>query len=164
MMKKTLTLILFLFSVVGIAQDLETIRSQYPKATEDSELTDQLYKELSEVSENDVVLSAYKGAVSALKANFAKGLSNKKDYFKEGASLLDNAVVADPENAEIRYLRLSVQENAPLIVGYRGNINEDKEVIKNQYSSLKSNSLKSVIKGFVETSSHFDESEKAEFK
>jgi len=164
MMKKLLLPVLFLFSVLGFSQDLETIRAQYPKAKDSSEITDQLYEELSEVPEDQVVLSAYKGAVSALKADFAKGVGKKINFIKEGANLLDNAVAAEPDNVEVRYLRLTVQENAPAIVGYHGNIDDDKEVIKKNYSAIKSDSLKTVIKGFVEISSNFDESEKAEFQ
>src|SRR5699024_3692328 len=107
MMKKLLLPVLFLFSVLGFSQDLETIRAQYPKAKDSSEITDQLYEELSEVPEDQVVLSAYKGAVSALKADFAKGVGKKINFIKEGANLLDNAVAAEPDNVEVRYLRLT---------------------------------------------------------
>lgn len=164
MVQKTFLALLILVSFVSHSQDLETIRSKYPKAKDSSEITDQMYEELSGVSGENHVLSAYKGAISALKADFAKGIRNKTDFFKEGSELLDQAVAAEPQNVEIRYLRLTVQENAPRIVGYHGNIDEDKEVIKSNFHSLKSDSLKSVIRGFIEISSNFDEDEKAEFR
>lgn len=164
MFQKLVLPVILLFSVIGISQNLETIRAQYPKAKDDSELTNHLYEELAGVSESDVVLSAYKGAISSLKADFARRIRDKKEYFKEGAALLDHAVAADPENIEVRYLRLTVQENAPAIVGYRGNIDEDKEIIKKNFASVKSESLKSVIKGFVAISSHFDEVERETFQ
>lgn len=164
MVQKFFLVLLILLPFVSNSQNLEFIRSQYPKAKESSELTDQLYHELSGISEEINVLAAYKGAVSALKADFAKGIRNKKEFIKEGTKLLDHAVAAEPENVEIRYLRLTVQENAPKIVGYHGNIDEDKEVIKNRFHSLESDSLKAVIRGFIEISSSFDKDEKSEFQ
>lgn len=164
MVQKAFLILLILLPFVSNSQNLESIRSQYPKAKESSEITDRMYEELSGVSGENHVLSAYKGAISALKADFAKGIKNKKDFFKEGAELLDQAVAAEPENVEIRYLRLTVQENAPKIVGYHGNIDEDKEVIKNRFHNLESDSLKAVIRGFIKISSNFDKDEKSEFQ
>src|SRR5690554_5538712 len=97
-----------LISGFAFSQDLESIRVQYPQAINDVALTKTLYETLSDVSETDAVLLAYKGAVATLKANFAKKIKDKKAFFTEGAQLIEAAVRAEPQNIEIRYIRLKI--------------------------------------------------------
>jgi hypothetical protein len=153
--------IIFFISISSNAQDLNEIRSEYSKAYQNAEITAKLDGELADItSSNKAVLLAYKGAVSTLKAKFTKSKSDKKEYFKEGVSLLESAIMADPSNIEIRYLRMSVQENSPKFLGYHKNIGDDKEFILKNYANNSSSSLKSLIKDFVLKSENFDEAEK----
>ena len=162
---KYLIIIVFLISAAGTAQDLNGIRAAYPKAVESAEITAQLDGELAKInSSNKPVLLAYKGAVSTLKAKFAKSRSDKKEFFKEGVSLIESAVKADPSNVEIRYIRMSVQENSPRFLGYHKNIAEDKEYILKDYKSISSADLKKLVKDFVLKSENFDDSEKKSFQ
>ncbi len=161
---KFLIIIVFLISAAGTAQDLNGIRSAYPKAVESAEITAQLDGELAKVnSSNKPVLLAYKGAVSTLKAKFAKARIDKKEFFKEGISLIESAVKADPSNVEIRYIRMSVQENSPRFLGYHKNIAEDKEFILKDYKTISSSDLKKLVKDFVLKSENFLETEKTGF-
>lgn len=161
---KYLLIIVFLISAAGTAQDLNRIRSAYPKAVESAEITDQLDGELAKVnSSNKPVLLAYKGAVSTLKAKFAKTKKEKKEYFKEGTSWIESAIRAEPSSIEIRYIRMSVQENSPKFLGYHKNLEEDKAFVLKNYSSISSTELKNVIKDFVLKSENFSETEKAGF-
>ena len=156
--------ILFFVSILGNAQDLKTIRSQYPNAVESADITSKLDGELAKVNfSGNTVLIAYKGAVSTLKAKFTKKKSDKKDYFKEGIFLLESAVKIDPSNIEIRYIRLSVQENSPKFLGYHKNLKEDKEFILSNMADISSKELKNTIKDFVLKSENFSETEKAGF-
>ena len=158
---KYLFFIALFVSIVGNAQDLKEIRSQYPNAVESSEITAKLDGELAKVSfSNKPVLLAYKGAVSTLKANFSKSKKEKKEFFKEGVSLIESAIKAEPSNIEIRYIRLSVQENSPKFLGYHKNIGDDKEFILKNYANDSSKSLKTLIKDFVLKSENFNDSEK----
>lgn len=162
---KYLIIIVFLISAAGTAQDLNGIRSAYLKAVESAEITAQLDGVLAKInSSNKPVLLAYKGAVSTLKAKFAKSRSDKKEFFKEGVSLIESAVKADPSNVEIRYIRMSVQENSPRFLGYHKNIAEDKEYILKDYKSISSADLKKLVKDFVLKSENFDDSEKKSFQ
>jgi len=153
--------IAFFVSIVCNAQDLNTIRTQYPKAVESAEITNKIDAELLGVgAKSKPTLLAYKGAVSTLKAKFAKTKKEKKEYFKEGISLIESALITDPSNIEIRYIRLTVQENSPKFLGYHKNIVDDKEFILKNYANNSPNSLKSLIKDFIMGSDNFDESEK----
>ncbi|KAG1647290.1 hypothetical protein GQR58_030719 [Nymphon striatum] len=92
--------ILFLFvSTLGISQELKELRVDYPKANLDKEITNTLYETLSSITKEDnKTIVAYKGSIATLKARFAKGIRDKKRFFKEGAELLEFAITSEPKN------------------------------------------------------------------
>ncbi len=115
---KVLFSILFFVSFVSNSQDLKEIRSQYPQAVKSAEITSELNETLSAVkSSSKPVLLAYKGAVLTLSAKFAKSKKDKKEFFKEGVSLIENAIKADNSNIEIRYIRMSCAGKLASIFG-----------------------------------------------
>src|SRR5690606_25816949 len=126
---KYLFFIIFFASFISNAQDLKEIRAEYPIAVENAETANKLAADLLKVNATKPILVAYNGAVSTLKAKFAKEKNEKKEFFKEGVSLIESAVTAEPSNIEIRYIRLSVQENSPKFLGYHKNIEQDKEFV-----------------------------------
>lgn len=165
MCKKLFIFCALFVSLVASAQDLKEIRSQYPEAVVSSETTNKLSEELSNVnSGSNATLLAYKGAALILKAKYSKSKKEKKEFFKEGVSLIEDALKVDNSNLEIRYLRLSVQENSPRFLGYHINIEEDKNFILDNFSNLSSKELKEIVKDYVLESKSFDENEKSEFK
>jgi|SRR5690606_1231608 len=156
--------ILFFVAIVGNAQDLKEIRTQYPQAVGNAEIAAKLNNELASITKSSQSeLQAYKGAVLTLKAKFAKSRSDKKDFFKEGTSFIESAAKAAPSNIEVRYIRLGVQENSPKFLGYHKNIEADKGFILKNYKSISSKELKEIVKDFVLKSESFSENEKLEF-
>lgn len=142
--------------------DLEAIRSAYKTASEDKEKAEAFYNKLEKVSNTDKVeLVAYKASAMTLKAKFAKGLKNKKEGFIEGVTLLEETIKKDPNNIELRLIRLSIQENTPGILGYKSEIKTDKDFILKQYNSIKSSTLKEYIKDYIAQSKKFSAEEKS---
>lgn len=80
--------------------------------------------------------NAFTGVLNMRKAEFAKGLKHKLDLFKSGGTLLEDEIAKNKTNAEYRFLRLIMQENAPAILNYNDNIEEDAKIIKASYSKL----------------------------
>ncbi len=161
---KLLFLMLFFISSVSAQPDLVQLRTDYPKAVSSEELTLKLYKNLSGVTKTDSkTLLVYKGAVLTLMAKFSKSKKDKKEFFKEGVSLIESAAKAEPSNIEIRYIRMSVQENSPKFLGYHKNIEEDKKFILENYKTTNSKIEKMLVKAFVLQSEIFEVSEKAIF-
>lgn len=160
-----LLLVLFLcISSFCVSQELKELRVNYPKANLQEDITNSLYQQLSTVSKQDnKTLVAYKGAVATLKAKYAKGFGSKKKFFKEGAELLESAINSEPKNLEIRCLRLGVQENSPKIVGYKSNIEEDKQFLIDHYSTVTNADIRKFVKGYVLLSKAFSETEKQLF-
>ncbi len=165
-MKRKLSIfIALLVTFYASSQDLNQIRAQYPNAVDSAEITSQLDTEISKVENPEKpVLIAYKGAITTLTGKFAKGISEKVRLFKQGVSLIENAIAADASNIEIRYIRMSVQENAPRILGYHNHIDEDKAFILKSYGNISSKELKDIIKDFILHSKNFSEKERSNFK
>lgn len=147
-----------------VSADISELRRTYPKANASEQVTDELFTKLSPISKtDDAVLVAYKGAVSTLKAKYAQGLRNKKDFFKSGAELIEYAVATQPKNIEIRCIRLGVQENSPKVVGYKENIEEDKGFLLYYFEDVSSEEIREFVKNYALQSSVFDASEKQLF-
>ncbi|MCJ7465184.1 MAG: hypothetical protein MUO53_00650 [Maribacter sp.] len=144
--------------------DIMQLRENYPKANASAEITNAMYNELALVTKSDkTILVAYKGAIATLMAKFAKGIRNKEEFFKSGSELLEYSVETDPQNIEIRCLRLSVQENSPKIVDYKGKIEEDKQFIIDNFKNTPSMEVKEFVKKYVLQSTIFSESERQLF-
>ncbi len=162
-MKSIPTVFAILALFVG-TPDLMQLRETYPQANNSAEITNALHDELAVVTKEDqAVLVAYKGAITTLMAKFSKGIKNKMEFFKSGSELLEFAVTNDPENIEIRCLRLGVQENSPKIVDYKGKIQEDKQFIIDNFKNTKTEEIKEFVKKYVLQSTLFSETERQLF-
>ena len=128
----------FLLVLFFFISNVEEIRKLYIKAYDSETSSKEFAKKMEGVSvEGNIVLSAYKGASLAMISKYEKKVGQKIKTFKEGAKLIESSITSQPENVELRMIRLSVQENVPKIVKYNKNIAEDKEMIlKKIYISL----------------------------
>ncbi len=141
--------------------DLPKVRTAYIEASENEAATKALHEDLVSVAKtDDKTLVAFKGAATTMMAKYAKGIRDKKNFFKEGAELLEFAITSEPENVEIRCIRLSVQENVPKITGYTKNIDEDKQFILDNFKSISNTNSKDFVKGYISKSEAFNESER----
>src|SRR5690606_27962136 len=87
------------------AQDLTDIRLLYKDATQSKEQAEAFYEPLKDVTQADKpVLVAYKGAGMMLLARYEK-LTERGQKVKDAAQWIEQAVAAEPENAEIRLIR-----------------------------------------------------------
>jgi hypothetical protein len=77
--------------------------------------------------------------------------------------LIEYAVASEPNNIEIRMIRLSVQENVPMIVNYRGKKKEDKKFLLDHYKE-QTEAMKIYIGDFISQSKTFTQTEKQSIK
>lgn len=162
-MKSIFLIIGFLF-ISLLTPDLSDVREAYRNAANTREKAEKLYQKLNSITETDGnLLLAYKGAASTIMAKYAKGVKVKTAYFKEGKRLIEQAIEATPESVELRYIRLSVQENAPKIVRYKQHIAQDKQFILDNFKTIQEAETKQYVKGFVSQSTSFSEAEKQLF-
>ena len=136
---------------VGLyAQDLTAIRLLYKDATQSKAQAEAFYTPLKAVTRADKpVLVAYKGAGLMLLARYEK-LKDRGPKVKEGVQWVEQAVAAEPENAEIRLIRLSIQEHLPRFLKYHQNIEEDRSFVQQALPTIKEESLTAMINGYFE--------------
>lgn len=141
--------------------DLEALRNSYAKANESTANTEKFIEIADKQSGSDPVSVGYKAAAKIMEAKVSKG--NRKALVKTGATRLEGVIKSNPNNAELRLIRLSVQENIPKIVGYRGSLKDDKAFLLNNYSK-QNTALKNYIKRFAMQSKTITEAERAALK
>lgn len=160
-MKLIFTLMFTFFSF--FQSDLETLRNSYSKANSSNENAKNFIALAEKKSSSDPVISAYKSASKILEAKVTTEKNKRKSFVKSGATTLESLIASNPNNAELRVIRMSVQENIPKIVGYNKNLKEDKTFLINNYSKQNAD-LKSYIKQFAGQSKTMTATEKASFK
>ena len=134
----------------GRAQDLDALRLLYRDATQSEEKAQAFYTPLADVSKSDKpVLVAYKGAALALLARYEK-LTARGPKVKEAVPWIEQAVNDDPNNPEIRLIRLSVQEHLPKFLKYNSNIEDDRQFIQQTLPSINDTGLSAMINGYFE--------------
>lgn len=95
---------------------------------------------------------AYEGALLMKKSGLLKGHAKQKlSIFKSGKTKLESSIIKEPKNAEFRFLRLIIQENAPKLVKYNQDIKEDVEMIKEHYKKFPTY-LQQIIADYSKTS------------
>ena len=148
---------LILFFQSGI----ESLRESYAKASSSNTNTEAFINTAEKTAGSDAVILGYKAAAKIMEAKITK--NNRKALVKSGASSLEAVIKSNPNNAELRLIRMSIQENIPKIVGYRGSLKDDKVFLINNYSKQNS-ALKNYIKKFAAQSKTMTAAEKANFK
>ena len=153
-----------IFCVLALISNLEVseVRTWYKKAVQSESEAFALYDKLEEVSVNDEkVLVGYKGALRAITAKYAKEVKTKKEQFKEGVSLIEYALSEEPENIELRFIRLTIQQNSPKFLKYKKSIDDDKSFIFSNLKGISNAHLKKSIEEYILYSKNFSEEEKA---
>lgn len=79
---------------------------------------------------------AFEGTLLMKKAGLASGTGKKLKLFKAGRGKLESVITKENKNVELRFLRLMIQEHAPGILNYNGQIDEDSQMVKSGYKSL----------------------------
>lgn len=159
-MKLLVPILLFFLST----PDLSEVRKIYPNAAKTETAAKEFTsKMLALTDDSNKTLWAYKGAAYTLVAKFADNIPDKLSNFKEGAKLIDASAASEPNNIEIRMIRLSVQENVPRIVNYRRNREEDIDFILAHYKEQKG-TLREYIRVFIQQSKSFTPAEKQNAK
>lgn len=157
-------LVFLLYSLSLFGPNLDEIRKNYPLANENQEAALKMYTAISGITDNDKpILIAYKGGLSTILAKHSNSIKDKKRFFKEGVALLELAVEKDNDNIEIRCIRLGVQENSPRFLKYKDAIESDKQFILDNFSSETSPEIQAFVRGYVQLSEAFSDSEKQLF-
>ena len=132
-------IISFLLLIQGVyANSIEIVRDNYANAINDKNICAEMIEYLQN-NKSETLNLAYLGAYQAVMANHVINPISKLKYFNQGKENLEKAIAKANTNAEMRYLRLSIQKNIPKFLKYSAHIQEDTEYISKHRNMIKSN-------------------------
>lgn len=141
-----------LFSNVCFAQEalLDSVRKNIREVFQSESICFEYYESLEsvDVAQNNT-LKAYKGAVELGMARHHPNPFKKMGFFSDGKDNLDEAVNADYENIELRFLRLTIQTYLPSFLGYSGDIESDKNFVLSNLEKTNNPTFQNKVKGFI---------------
>lgn len=147
-MKFIVIIILFLSS----SNDLKLMRNEFNQINKSEEAVVKL-KQLSTTTKevSDALKLAYYAAAEMTSAKYKLNPASKISAFNSGKKILETAIAKDANNIEIRYIRFTIQSNAPSILGYNKNTTDDKNFIFKNLQGIK----KTDIELFANISAYF---------
>ncbi|WP_162052745.1 hypothetical protein [Pontibacter pamirensis] len=144
--------------------NVSKLRLQYLQASKEEAVAKQFHKKMSAYSENDPLLLAYKAASEAVMAKYVWNPYSKLKQVRTANAIFEDAVALDKDNAEIRFLRFTLQHYVPRYLNLSGQVEEDKDLIisslQDYPNSGMSKPLARTIRDFMLTKDHCTEAEK----
>lgn len=93
-------------------------RLEFQKAIEDEELCLEFIKKLDNIGQDDYMYRAYRAAAVMSLSKFTVFPTDKLNYFFKGKAEIELAVEEMPNNVELRFLRLAIQDYIPGFLFY----------------------------------------------
>ena len=109
---------------------LDSLRTYYLTVVTNKESCIKWMESAEKLQESNPIFKAYLGYIQTVRANHVINPINKLKTFNEGKSNIEKAIKLDSNCVEIRFLRLSVQKNAPNFLNYNQHIQADMQYIK----------------------------------
>lgn len=100
-------------------------------------------------SDSDLNKKGYQGIAYLMNSKYGYNPIKKLKTFKKGKTLLDEAIIEDELNLELRFYRMSVQMNVPKILNYQKNIKEDKTIILDHLQTIEDEELLKMIRSYL---------------
>lgn len=101
----------------------------------------------------DPTVKGYQYVMLFLWADFYINPIRKWRCFNKGIEKLDQLIESNSNNTELRFLRLTIQENVPFFLAYNKNIKEDKWFIYNNLRGVLDEDLKERITYYLRNNS-----------
>ncbi len=150
-MKILKLLLIILFTQVLQGQNIKDYRILLQKGEKSEKAAIQLIEQ-SQSAFSETKQPIFGGFLAVGNFFMAKHIFNpmkKMSFFNEGKRTMDQAVNSDPQNLEIRLMRLITQESVPKFLGYYQNIEEDRTLLIKEYKNTPDNDLKIYIKDYL---------------
>ena len=149
-MRVLIFLFLFVAGSFNVADpDIEQIRALSEKAPLDEDACELLIEILEPYDTSRPLLYGYKGIATMIMAKHVFSPFKRLSYFNKGKEMLAEAILADPSNVELRYLRFSAQTKAPGFLGYKDHLDEDRIFLIKNLPTFEQGEMKTKIKQFL---------------
>ena len=140
------------------------LRPMYLEASENEKEAMSFNRQMRLYEGNNPLIIAYKGASEAVMAKHVWNPYHKLRQLKSAASHFEQAIQLNPKNAEIRFLRFTVEHYVPRYLNMSENIEADKKIILNSLvnhpTSGMPEDLARTIRDFMLSKDHSTEDEK----
>lgn len=153
-------LLLLPLLAAGAEWNMVTIRNLYYQAAASKADSDKFKAALNAIPNPNTSIKGYIAVSHMIEAKHLFNPSSKLSAFNNGKTQLENMIKSDPENLELRFLRIGVQTNTPSFLGYSSQIQTDKKIILSKYATHTDADLKRRIREFMLTSGICTEEEK----
>lgn len=163
MMRKCFYIVLFQVvatatALFGQKLPLAEIRKDFKVGHKNGELCKKHLKALEEHADCPVE-RGYEAAYHMFMAKHTANPFKKMSYFKNGKKMLEEEIASNPDEIELRYIRLCIQYYTPSFLGYRSNIDEDKCFLLNNLHKLEDQETKRLIYTYLEGAKMYSEEE-----
>ena len=163
--KWTTLVVLVLVAVPYLhAQHLEQevlveLRQNLSGAFQDEVVANRLFEKVKNQKFTSPELMAYVGGVWIAQSRHVF-LFDKMRHFNKGTEILDAAIRTKPHDVEMRFLRMTIQINAPGFLNYSDALEEDKSYVLQHYATAP-RAMQQKILDFIGKSEAFSTTEKA---
>lgn len=138
-MKFIFCLLFFFCTIIARAQiNLDEIRSNYTIALFEKSICIKMIKVLS-TQKSQAIYLGYLGGFQTIMAKHYSNPFSKLKTFNQGKANIESAILKDNKDVELKYIRYSVQKNAPRILGYFDNLEMDRKCLEENKCEIKSN-------------------------
>ena len=149
---RALLTIFILWSTTTVAQDqlLANIRQNIGEVFKTDTVCKRMLAafEKTDISKSNLLLG-YKGAVELGMGRHDPNVFKKMSWFGDGKEHLEKSIANDPQNLELRFLRLTIQTNMPAFLGYSENKEKDKAFVIENLEKAPSEEFKKRVRGFI---------------
>lgn len=135
-MRLIITVFFLILTFFIEAQSLSDVRSQFHAAVLDSDNTKKFYDYMAKIENPSVTVEAYQAVSEALLAQVIWNPFKKLSQVMKYDELMSAAIVKDPKNVEIRFLRLAIEYNLPSFLGISTHLEEDIDHIVGNLSNV----------------------------
>ena len=150
---KYILVLLFFVNFTNAQSDVKDIRKIFLLSSDSQLKCSQLNKMTSEKVNESPIYRSYNIVSKIIESKYLINPLKKVKVFKENTKRLDSLLVIYPKILEIRFLRYSIQSNAPKILGYTNFVSEDYEFIMKNISYADED-LKKIIMSFMSKFKH----------
>ncbi|HMR20247.1 MAG TPA: hypothetical protein PKA53_13170 [Sphingobacterium sp.] len=144
----------------GQTINLDDIRKDFNKGIKDEELCHRHWRNLEKHAKSTVE-KGYQAAFHMFMAKHTGNPIKKMHYFNGGKKLLEQQIVADANNIELRFIRLCIQYYIPDFLGYKEDIEKDKVFMRDNLYKLQDEDVKSLIYRYLKGAKMYSDEELA---
>ncbi len=157
----TFVLTIILFNTVNAQTlNLYDVRKDFNKGVKDEDLCKK-YLQTLQAKAKTPLEKGYEAAFHMFMAKHTSNPFKKMGYFKDGKKMLESQIKTEPNNIELRFIRLCIQYHIPDFLGYKSNIEEDKSFLVSNLYKLEDDKTKDIIYNYLKGANMYKQSELA---